>query len=911
MKLPVNLVNNYLKNKLSTDGIVVALERTEVEVEEIISSIELDKKIVTAKVLKVLPHPNADKLRIAELVIGKDKFTVVCGAPNLKENMIVAYAQPGSVLPDGNKIKVASLRGQKSQGMLCSAKELGINDDHSGLLELDPSLPLGISLCDIENTGDIIDIKTPANRWDMLSVLGLAREIAANSPGNDIRYPKSEAVEYSDSELVKNAEIGECSRFISVKLSVKHNSKSPAWLVDNLLASGMRSINPIVDITNFVMIETGQPSHAYDYSKLEGSPRVRFAKPNEIITTLDKEARNLTKHDLVIADKKGPVAIAGVMGGLKTEVDEDTKEILIEVANFNKTTVRRSALRHGIRTESSGRFEKGLPLPLQDFAMQRLLYLFKDICGASITQTPNDQLYAWPWVQHLGLRLRRADKFIGVKLDEKQLIDGLRSRGFDAEHFSLAKESAKHLGKPYLLGASYKTHKTDAFDCSYLTEYLYSLIGVSIGHTAKQQFDSGNGVEIADIKPGDLIFLERDFEDQKLKKERDGIRHVGMYVGNKGVLEASYDAGKVVITELKAFEKSGTVRGIRRYVSSFNHIISVTCPWWRTDVRIEQDLYEEAAKILGYDKLPATLPQLPPMNNNDNTLVNKIDDLRNTLVGKGLFEIMTYSFISKKQLAENDLRLAEHLSVINPLSIEQEYLRSNILPSHLKILSNNRDYWENNYGFFELSRVYRKDTTKLNGKHEAWHLAVSLVGDGSATALKNVLDLISEKYDWKIKVINSESSNFVKGRYAEIYVANINIGSFGQIKPSKLKLDRIKSEVSILEIEITEKLITEADKILKPVPLYQFIDRDFTIEVDTAVYWQDITEALENSSAVKIMFISEFTDVDLAVAAKKRISFRVWFDCGPQPEQKQIDVSASLVVTCLKKSKTIVNFKVC
>ncbi|MBA3679022.1 C40 family peptidase, partial [Candidatus Saccharibacteria bacterium] len=625
MKLPIQFVNSYLKNVLSTEQIVQALERTEVEVEEIISSVEIDKKIITAKVLNVSKHPNADRLRIAQVEFNNTKAIVVCGAPNLAVGLIVAYAQPGTKLLDGTKIEKATIRGEKSAGMLCSAKELGISDDHTGILELDPGLPLGISLCDIENTGDIVDIKTPANRWDMLSVLGLAREISANSHNNQIKEPKVAEIIYKNREVVKVKETGECLRFISLKLSVKQNSTSPQWLVDNLLAAGIRPIHPVVDISNFVMLETGQPSHSYDAHKISGSVQVRFAKEKELLTTLDGTSRTLSKTDLVVADSSGVIALAGVMGGQSTEVDKKTTEVMVEIAHFNKTTVRKSALRHGIRTEASARFEKGLPLPLQDFTAGRLLYLLSDICEAKVIDGPFDQLYSWPWIQHIGLRIRAAEKFLGMKLDEKNILDGLHNRGFEAEHFSITKEARKHLGRPYKWGANFKQDGSSAFDCSYLIDYIYSLIGQMVGHQCLQLFESGKEVDVSELKPGDVIF--RDGPWIKLKKEeRKGISHAALYIGNGKIIHAvdtvrgkngewvKLPKNEQVVREdpVEIITEDPDFRGARRYVDSFNHTVAVTCPWWRTDIRIEQDLFEEIAKIVGYENMPTSLPSQAP-----------------------------------------------------------------------------------------------------------------------------------------------------------------------------------------------------------------------------------------------------------------------------------------------------------
>ena len=293
MKISVSLVNRYLQKPLSTQLMAETLERTEVEVEDILYAKQLDEKIIVAKVVEVMNHPNADKLKLAKVETDAGLVGIVCGAPNIAANMTVALAQVGSTLPSGDVIGDAVIRGEKSHGMLCSAKELGWGDDHSGIVELDPSLPLGKSLCDIATTTDVLDIKTPSNRWDYMSYLGLSREIAACLSDNSLVEPESRENEYLDREVVKVKERQLCPVFYSVKVKIKNDINSPKWLVDNLIASGMRSINPVVDITNFVMLEYGQPSHAYDAKKLKGPIGVRFATSAESLQLLDGSVARL------------------------------------------------------------------------------------------------------------------------------------------------------------------------------------------------------------------------------------------------------------------------------------------------------------------------------------------------------------------------------------------------------------------------------------------------------------------------------------------------------------------------------------------------------------------------------------------------------------------------------------------
>lgn len=934
MNIPVNLINKYLKHKLSTEEIVESLEKTEIEVEEVLHTKNLDKKIVTAKILQIDKHPNADRLNIVKLQLEDSKTArVVCGAPNVDLHQIVAYAKPGTTLPDGSKIAKAVIRGTGSAGMLCSPKELGRSDNHDGVVVLDPDLPLGISLCDIEDSQDIIDIKTPANRFDMLSFIGVAREISANSNNNSLIEPRNKNIEFVEKELAKVEDKKNCRRFISVRLKINKNAKSPQWLVDNLIAAGMRPISAVVDITNFVMLETGQPSHAYDTSKLNNNLGVRFAKKGEKLTTLDGGNIVLEKSDLIIVDKSKPVGLAGVIGGKDVETDDRTSEILIEVANFDKTTVRRSAIRHGIRTEASSRFEKGLPLPLQEYAIKRLIYLFEKICGGKIVGEINDQLYAWPWIQHVGLRIRKAERLLGMKLEEKQVVKGLAKRGFEVEHFSIVKEAKKHLGKPYKWGANFKQDGTDAFDCSYLIDYIYSLIGIYIGHTALAQYEHGESVEIDSLRPGDVVFYEGKIENsvtdhyymkdgngqhrkKKLDKEKK-VGHNGIYIGKgKVIMAAKYeyvkdkwiemDSPSVVEVPLNNFIKNPGYLGARRYVDNFNHTLAVTAPWWREDIRIEQDLYEECAKIAGYENLPATLPSLPPSLSNRHETMMNIRRLRELLVDRGLFEVMSYSFVSHKHLQSDSLDREKHLKIVNPLSVEQEYLRTTLMSSHMQIVKNNSNHTREAYGFFEISRIYDKVSSGLE-KTEKWTLAITIVGNEGYKKSKSLIDAIGYRYHWRLKFEQLDSNRFEKNMSANILSENDTVGSYGQIDRGLLKkYYKYSGDVSFCELNLDDLDISRKDFKVYDVEKYQLISRDITLELEDNIWWQQIVDSLDMDDILKdIQFIDEFKNDDLIKQNKKRISFRLMLDMGAQPNSQEIVKAVDSISKKLLNSKIL------
>ncbi len=926
MRIPINLINEYLKIKLTTNEVVECLEKTEIEVEEIIAAKSLHKNIVTARVIKIDKHPNADRLKLVLLGLKDDKTVkVVCGASNVELNQMVAYAKPGSVLPDGSKISKAVIRGVNSAGMLCSPRELGKSDDHEGIAVLDPDLPHGISLCDIEDTQDIIDIKTPANRFDMLSFVGIAREISANSKNNLLLEPKSVNLLFDKKEQTKIEDKQICKRFISARIKINNKVKSPQWLVDNLLAAGMRPISPVVDITNFVMLETGQPSHAYDANKLKSDLQVRFAKKNERLITLDGSSLDLDKSDLVIVDKNKPIGLAGVIGGKDTETDEKTDEVILEVANFDKTTVRKAALRHGIRTEASSRFEKGLPLPLQEYAIKRLIYLYKKICKGELVGEVNDQLYSWPWIQHVGLRIRKAEKFLGMTLDEKQILVGLKKRGFEAEHFSIVKEARKHLGKPYKWGANFKQDGIDAFDCGYFVDYVYSLIGEMVGHQCLQLFESGQPVEVKDLKPGDTVFRDGPWE-KLTRKERKGLSHVAIYIGNGKIIHAAdtyrgkdgkwkkYPKDKQVVIEesVETITKDPDYRGARRYVDNFNHILAITAPWWREDVRIEQDIYEEIAKIVGYDNLPATLPSLPPESYNEHQMMMRMTKLRNLLVDRGLFEVMSYSFVSHKHLQNDNLDQDKHLKVVNPLSTEQEFLRTTLMSSHVQIVKNNTNYSQDRFGFFEISRVYEKISSK-HEKSEKWLLAITVVGDEGYVKIKSLLDALDSKYVWDLKYEPLQNNRYQKGIAANILVGEELVGNYGQLSKNQLKKHyKNPRPISYCEIDIDRLDISMKDFKVQNIANYQLISRDVTLEIDNDIWWQQLQDSIKlNEELKKIEYIDEFINDDLEKANKKRISFRLILDLGAQPTSQEItnivdNITKNLLKKELFKNSTVI-----
>uniref|UniRef100_UPI00405729C0 phenylalanine--tRNA ligase subunit beta n=1 Tax=Candidatus Electrothrix sp. TaxID=2170559 RepID=UPI00405729C0 len=390
--------------------------------------------IQTAKVLSVDKHPNADRLSLCEVEIGDKTVPIVCGASNVRPDLITAIARPGVTLPGGMKIKKAKVRGEVSMGMLCSWRELGIGEEHAGIIELDSTLASGQSLSEVLELSDtMIEIDLTPNRPDCAAVLGIAREVAGFT-GQKVQHPVSSLPELTESSTEFTVKINEpelCPRYAACKLTNVTIKPSPWWLQRQLLAVGMRPINNIVDITNYVMLEYGQPLHAFDFQELAGSTiEVRCPHPEETtFTTLDDTERTTDPEMLMICDAEKPVAVAGVMGGLHSEVTEKTTEILLESACFDPISVRRTARNLNLSTEASFRFERGVNPDGVTEAMERAVQL---ICELGDAQAGNgvDLYPGKKALLQLDLRIERVNTLLGITLTGHEIAAYLRGIDF-------------------------------------------------------------------------------------------------------------------------------------------------------------------------------------------------------------------------------------------------------------------------------------------------------------------------------------------------------------------------------------------------------------------------------------------------------------------------------------------------
>ncbi|MBI4287750.1 MAG: phenylalanine--tRNA ligase subunit beta [Chloroflexi bacterium] len=765
MKLPLSWIKEYVSLTLPVDELAhrITMAGTEVSSSERIGGDWHD--VFVGQVVEVNPHPNADRLRLATVNIGKETQTVVCGAPNVAAGQKVAFARVGADLIDGHtgqksKLKPAKIRGVLSEGMVCSEKELGISQEHAGIVELPADAPLGAPLSDY--LGDVIwDLKVTPNRPDLLSVLGIARELAALT-GQPLKLPpldysetpepvtKLAAVEVLDADL--------CTRYCGGVVTGIKMGPSPQWMQKRLLAAGMRPINNIVDITNYVMLEFGQPLHAFDLETLQGKRIiVRRARPGESITSLDGMKRELSASMLAICDANRPVAVAGVMGGLDTEVTEKTTSLLLESANFDFTNLRQSAAALKMRTEASIRFEKGLNPELPPYALHRAMALVVELAGG---QAATGILDAYPGKKEarpVVVTLEGIKRVLGVEMDQSKVRSVLTSLGFDC-------------------------------------------------------------------RPG---------------------AHTGE--------------------------------------------LAVSVPYWRSDIRLTADIAEEVARITGYDQIPTTLlhgelPQRLP-----EPVLDFREKVRDIMSSCGLEEVIAYSLVSQEKLSQTGSP-SPALRVANPLSPEQEYLRTTLRPGLLSILGYNQRYDDRAMCVFEVGRVYLPRQTDLPDERET--LGVIACGGQPAlswlkeqplfTAKAGFFDIkgIAEALLCRLGLaVTFEMANdpfFHPAHQAELSVGSSVVGKLGEVHPRIADTFSIHGPAFYLEIDIHALApLAIGYRVFQPIARFPAVLRDMALVLDAAVTAESVERIIKAERMVTQVALFDVYSGAPIPPGKKSLAYRL------------------------------------
>jgi phenylalanyl-tRNA synthetase beta subunit len=592
----------------------------------------------------------------------------------------------------------------------------------------------------------------PNRSHDLLSYIGLAKETAVlldkslNLPV--VSYPKNSLKKTSDFislEVENNSLVPRAMKRVVLNVEVK---ESPDWLKEKLASIGQRSINNIVDITNFVMWETGQPVHAFDLNKIkDGKILIRGAKGDEKIKILDGSEFELKEGMLVISDPEKALDIAGIKGGFSSGIDENTKNIVLSVCNFNPTQIRRTSRTLGLRTDASQRFENAISPYLAEVAMDRLSQLVSEFSGGEVLEEILD-IYPKEKVRttapyKIGVSLTDINKVLGSNIEEDE-VENILNRfskyaGFGWQKIKpiekVLENIEQYVGVPYKYGSSVTFDSPNYFDCSSFVNYVYVNAGINLPRRTVDQFVYGESVSEFDLKPGDVVFSLTPKGEAKIERLNSSqntvyaesidfmkgtkvseLSHNGIYLGNGKIIHASgkWHKGQVVVEELKETPAFKEIVGFKRLVLSEEEKYLVEIPKERLDLRagpgylisgIKEDLIEEIGRVYGYSKIQSKLPEI--FKSKPNKIFYHTEKLRDLLVSKGFTEVMTYSFQEK-----GEVKLA------NPLASDKKYLRANLYQGLSKALELNKNnaplLGGSNVYFFEIGKVFNNGSEKLS-----------------------------------------------------------------------------------------------------------------------------------------------------------------------------------------------------
>ncbi|CAK8711996.1 Phenylalanine--tRNA ligase beta subunit [Candidatus Electrothrix laxa] len=769
MKFTLSWLGKYISlNGLTPDQLAERLTMLGLEVDAVEELYVGLDAIQTAKVFSVQKHPNADRLSLCEVEIGDEKVPIVCGASNVRPGLITAIARPGVKLPGGMKIKKAKVRGEVSMGMLCSWRELGIGEEHAGIIELDSSLASGQSLAEVLELSDtMIEIDLTPNRPDCTAVLGIAREVAGFTE-QKVTPPILSLPELGDSTSEFTVKISEpelCLRYAARKLTDVVIKPSPWWLQRQLLAVGMRPINNIVDITNFVMLEYGQPLHAFDFQELAGKTiEVRCPRTDEAtFTTLDKSERKIESDMLMICDGEKPIAVAGVMGGLHSEVTEKTTEILLESACFDPISVRRTARTLNLSTEASYRFERGINPDGVTEAMERAAQLICELADAQVA----DAVDLYPGKKELlqlDLRVERVNSLLGITLTGQQIAAYLRGIDF-----------------------------------------------------------------------------------------------------------------------VVADEDNATLA-----------VLAVTVPAFRVDIEREIDLVEELARLVGYNEIPTTLPNISMDYPERDGMRQLRQEAASVFIGSGFYEAINYSFVAEKHcdmlgLSKDDSR-RQCVRLLNPLTEDQSVMRTMLLPGILENIRRNINFQQADIRLFEIGKVFTlRDPAEQPG--ERYQLCVVISGarypassplyfseenadiydiKGAVQNLLQTLHLQGESGDITFQAVDgagdaSSATPECTCTYADpafslrIMDGEKQLGLIGKLSKQAAQAFSIKQDVFFVELELDALLeLPTVEKAFTPLSRYPSVKRDIALLVPESAAAGDLLQEIRAHKKQHVVYADIF-----------------------------------------------------
>ncbi len=777
MRFSEHWLRSFCNPALSTQELAHALTMAGLEVEEVEPAAPAFDGVVVGQVVALNPHPDATILKVCTVDVGgSGTLEIVCGAPNVVVGAKVPCATVGAQLPE-LKVREAKLRGVNSQGMLCSAAELGISEDHSGLMILDPLCKVGLNIRDALDLDDnVFTLKLTANRGDCLSLLGIAREVAAIT-GSELCFPAVASVQGAlpDKLNVTLSAPAACPRYTGLIIrGVNASAPTPDYVVRRLERSGIRSISAIVDLTNYVMLETGQPMHAFDLAKLKGDIDVRLGRPGEKLELLNGQMLVVDPDMLMICDATGPVALAGIMGGEATAVSTDTTDLFLESAFFSPKAVAGKWRRLGFTTDASHRYERGVDYEGSRRGVERLSALIVDACGGKPGEV-NDVIDELPNRAEVALRFERVRRVLGMEISVQRV-----------------REILARLNMP-----------------------------------ARQS----------------------------------------------------------------------------------DELLSVTPPSYRFDIAIEEDLIEEIARIEGYEKLPATLPDASASMLSIPEDMIDLARLRQIMVTRDYQEVVTYSFVDESW--ETDFAgNASPVRLANPIAEQLSVMRSSLLGSLVECMKFNANRKQSRIRLFEISRVFARQGDGFDQRRRLGALACGYAKPEQWGAEKRPVDFFDLRGDLE-SLFAPRTPSFEPaahpalhpGKSAQVLIDGMTVGWIGELHPGLRQRYDIQEAVVVFEVDADAA-------VARPIPAYREFSkfplarRDIAIEIAEDVPAQTLLEAMRDGASDIIGDIEVF---DLyrgkgIEKGKKGLAFRVLLqDTQKTLTESEVDEAVEGLRTILER----------
>ena len=796
MLVSLNWLKQYVNTQnLTNEDLAERITRSGIEVDAIIDRASGIQNVVVGYVESKEKHPEADRLNVCQVNVGEDGIQqIVCGAPNVDAGQKVIVARPGAKLPGGIKIKKSKLRGQESNGMICSLQELGIEGRvvpkayAEGIYVLPEDAEIGSdALAYLGLRDTVLELGLTPNRSDALSMLGVAYEVAAIL-SEDVTLPEvayTASTEKAADVLKLRVDAIDANPMYAAKV-VKNITvqESPMWLQERLMAAGVRPHNNVVDITNYVLMEYGQPLHAFDFDKLAtGEIVVRYAQEGEKMTTLDDQERTLKTNNLVITNGQTAQAIAGVMGGAESEVSAETTTVVIESAYFNPLSVRQTSKEVGLRSDSSARFEKGVDPNRVLAAAERAAQLLAELAGGEV-------------------------------LDGTVLVDEL------------------------------------------------------------------------DKAPARVV-VSPDFINGRL--------------GMKISLEEMLD----ILKRLK-FD-----------VEAANGVLIVDAPTRRQDIKIEEDIVEEIARLYGYDEIPTTLPasnvpgRLSPYQAARRTV-------RNHLEGVGLYQAVTYSLTSAALSQKFALQAEDTTRLLMPMSEERSTLRQSLIPHLLEAAAYNVARSQEDVALYEIGSVFLGQTAEELPR-EVEHVAAVVTGKWVDHAwqgekkqvdffvLKGILESLFAKLSLtsRVSFVKAQMDGLHPGRTAAILLDGEQVGIIGGLHPQEQKALDLK-DTYVVEMNLAAILAAQTDVLTyKAVPRFPAMTRDMALVLDREAAAGDIVAIIQKAGTKLLKDVNVFDvyEGDKMEAGKKSVAFSLtFFDPERTLTVEEVEAAYNKVVAALAEA---------